>query len=559
MIQYPPHIVEEAGQRTDRVIREIIDKLNENDPQITDLDKRLAGLQIPSIADIQQALQLGGTNTINLTGLLGVTAQAQPSATVGTHAQRLTTSAVLGTFWIETDRTVLYAGEPSGSATVWVYVSGAYFATFSNRPTDLGTTDAGFFFWATDRLQLFEWNGTVWKLLLMLPMSDVHSGRYAVGTVNTTGTAVAWVSGATFNTNWAGRPIIITGVRYTVSSVTNSTNLVLTATAGIQLAVAYYAGFFSIDLTAGVQFFETDRQFLYQAADAVGTVTPAGTTINWTSGPAFSPTWVGATITINGVDYTVASVTSAIVLVLTATAGTPGAVAFTVASGRWLWVSGCGYSTQAAIPTDLTSYDLNALWDVTDYYHILKWSGSAFAFQDGEGSGHIVMGNPTVGAPNGGLWGACDGTAYTVLNGNGTTTSITTPNLTGDVFIKGAAGFAAQQAAVRATWEATANTDNESAHTHGAGSLGADAASTGISVAAHSTAADTDVTGAGTRVTTATHSVTDPTHSHSVSGTTAAGSAHQHALSDATAQLKVPSEANGGLPLRISCVFYMRR
>lgn len=161
MMQYPSHIVEEAGQRTDRALREIIDKLNENEPQITALDKQVAGLKIPSIADIQKALQLGGTNTINITGVLGVAGQAQPSATIGTHAVRLTTPAALGTWFIESDRLVAYVGEQSGSAVVWVYVAGMMVSTFSNRPSDLGLTDAGFWFGASDQGNIaWRWNGT---------------------------------------------------------------------------------------------------------------------------------------------------------------------------------------------------------------------------------------------------------------------------------------------------------------------------------------------------------------------------------------------------------------
>lgn len=365
MIGYPSHIVEEAGQRTDRALREIIDRLNENEPQITDLNKRLGALRIPTIAEIQKDLQLGGTNTINITGVLGVAGQAQPSATIGTHAVRVTTPPVLGMWFIESDRLVAYVGEQSGSAVVWVYVAGMMVATFTNRPADLGLTDAGFWFGASDQGNIaWRWNGT---------------------------------------------------------------------------------------------------GFIYQ--------------------------------------YGIYERTQA---------------------------------QLAALAALLGANDAGYLVRVSTYLHVLKWSGSVWDFQDGDGSGYVAMGKPTGAAPNGGLWGLCDGTAYNCLNADGTLTNLTTQNLTGEVFLKGSTATAAQQAATVPTWQAGQTTD---------------AAATGITVAvdAHTTSteliagASTVLTGPGTH----TANVTDPNH--------------QHGLSDANAKLNAPSEANGGLPLRISTVWYIRR
>lgn len=105
-----------------------------------------------------------------------------------------------------------------------------------------------------------EWSGTFYtgqtptQTAPDVQTSVVRSGTYAShdryfnladtfsGTVNTSGTAVAWVSGNTFGLGWddaPASPIVINGVTYTISSVTNSTNLVLTATAGTQTGVSY--------------------------------------------------------------------------------------------------------------------------------------------------------------------------------------------------------------------------------------------------------------------------------------------------------------------------------
>jgi hypothetical protein len=65
---------------------------------------------------------------------------------------------------------------------------------------------------------------------------------YWAGTVNTSGTAVSWVSGGKFDTGWAtdGSTVItINGVNYTVAAITSSINITINSTAGTQTGVAY--------------------------------------------------------------------------------------------------------------------------------------------------------------------------------------------------------------------------------------------------------------------------------------------------------------------------------
>lgn len=71
--------------------------------------------------------------------------------------------------------------------------------------------------------------------------APINSGY---GTVTTNGTAVTLVTGTPFYTDgtWAGLPFVINYVYYTIASVTDSSHLVLTATAGVQSsAVTYFS------------------------------------------------------------------------------------------------------------------------------------------------------------------------------------------------------------------------------------------------------------------------------------------------------------------------------
>lgn len=107
------------------------------------------------------------------------------------------------------------------------------------------------------------------------------------GTATTVGTAVTWVSGNKFTADQAGNPFWINGVKYIVASVTDSTHLVLTTTAGTQTAPTYSVG-----------------------PSLTGVATGSAKTITWVSGGAFTSGMAGKIITLGGDDYTVDSVAS---------------------------------------------------------------------------------------------------------------------------------------------------------------------------------------------------------------------------------------------------------
>lgn len=198
---------------------------------------------------------------------------------------------------------------------------------------------------------------------------------------------------------------------------------------------------------------------------------------------------------------------------------------------NWIYSAGVYTDVIANIPTGLGANDTGFLFAASDYEHLFLWGGSSFNFAPGDpGNQYIVAGgaNP----PAGGLWAACDGTSTTVAGGNGSTFGVTTPDLTGEVFIKGTNAYTGtQQLASNGQMVPGSTTDNEASHTHsitaGTGSL-----CTG---------------GAGC---TATPIDTVP-------AATGPGSAHDHGLS--TAGTLAPSEGHGGLPLRIGLTWWIRR
>lgn len=175
----------------------------------------------------------------------------------GTHAQRLATAAsdlpLDVVFW-ETDRTVLYKNEGVYGASAWRYIMGTMWGGVI--PTDLGANDVGFLYHipvpSSANGRTLRWNGVRWTPVTELGICFVQAHwarysagtcdtRYPTGTVNTAGVNVARVAGDTFDTSgyWPGKTIRINGVDYTILTVTDANNLVLTATAGIQAAVVY--------------------------------------------------------------------------------------------------------------------------------------------------------------------------------------------------------------------------------------------------------------------------------------------------------------------------------
>lgn len=180
----------------------------------------------------------------------------------------------------------------------------------------------------------------------------------------------------------------------------------------------------------------------------------------------------------------------------------------------WTYAGGICHTTLAARPTDLATADQYFLLDVTDYSHTLQWSGSAWGWgPDDDGSDYYRMYQDAPAGFGANAWQVCDGSTVDRLNPDGTTSSVTVPDVTTAVYLKGGLTAAAIAAAGGTTANTTATNQNESAHTHAVTSpTGAPSATTTV-----------DNDGAGSTV-----AVGSATHTHAVTSPTGAGSAHTH-------------------------------
>lgn len=173
------------------------------------------------------------------------------------------------------------------------------------------------------------------------------------GTITTDGTLIAWNAGRFFDKTLEGQQLEISGITYTVDTVTDSRNLVLTEGAGTQRGVAWtgpttwkflgdvdddvdhsraeiFADGNVIFITSAGHGYIHDGVNLYKAllSNGTGKVTTSGTAVTLEpgdgNGNTFDDSLIGNPFFIGDTEYTVVSVTDARHLVLDQDAGTLG-------------------------------------------------------------------------------------------------------------------------------------------------------------------------------------------------------------------------------------------
>lgn len=83
----------------------------------------------------------------------------------------------------------------------------------------------------------------------------------------------------------------------------------------------------------------------------------------------------------------------------------------------------------AALALTLNVTNTGLLVEVTDYRHVLRWTGTVWTWGPGEDGRHDIVGLPVDPDDTTG-WQLCDGTTVAYLKGDGTTGSFATPDLT---------------------------------------------------------------------------------------------------------------------------------
>lgn len=134
-------------------------------------------------------------------------------------------------------------------------------------------------------------------------------------------------------------------------------------------------------------------------------------------------------------------------------------VSYVVVSAVWTYASGVMRNTLANMPTDLGTGDVGFLFDVSDYSHVLQWTGAAWTWGPGDtGSGYYQLFEAAPSGYGANAWQISDGSTVARLNSDGTTTNVALFDLTTPAYLKGGLGSSAPAAASGLTTSVSAGT-----------------------------------------------------------------------------------------------------
>lgn len=125
----------------------------------------------------------------------------------------------------------------------------------------------------------------------------------------------------------------------------------------------------------------------------------------------------------------------------------------------WAYAGGMNRGTLASLPATLGADDSGYIYEVTDYWHLLRWNGANWIWGPGDvGSGYYQLFEAAPSTPAANAWQICDGSTVARLNSDGTTTNVTLDDLTTPAYLKGATASAVVAAASGATTSVSAGT-----------------------------------------------------------------------------------------------------
>lgn len=105
----------------------------------------------------------------------------------------------------------------------------------------------------------------------------------------------------------------------------------------------------------------------------------------------------------------------------------------------WQYLLGIETGTLSNLRSGLTTNDVGYLFEVTDYDHVLQWTGSAWTWGPGEvGSGFIAFYVAAPSSIGANAWQVCDGSTVARLNATGGTTNVTVPDYSTPAYVKAA-------------------------------------------------------------------------------------------------------------------------